>query len=189
GNGERWRHHESAWSRKSDRVPGDGRGAAPAIREESAGGRAGDGRARARAERVRACVARRARRARDRAVRAGHRPASPADRLQRRCGVRVTSSLALGLLFAAVWAGSAAAERPLTLGDAIRMALRKNEDLVIARESVTAASAGLRGARGAYDPVLELSSGWSRSTEPINSAFSGAPAGRFTPEIEATDGG
>jgi len=103
--------------------------------------------------------------------------------------VRLTRSLALGLLLAGLWAGRAAAEQPLTLHDAIRMALRRNENLVIARESVTAASAGLSGARGAYDPLLELSGGWSRSTEPINSAFSGAPAGRLAPEIEATEAG
>src|SRR5256885_9045007 len=111
--------------------------------------------------------------------------------MQWRCTVRLTRSLALalGLLLAGLSAGRAAAERPLTLHDAIRMALRRNENLVIARESVTAASAGLSGARGAYDPLLELSGGWSRSTEPINSAFSGAPAGRLAPEIEATDAG
>jgi len=69
--------------------------------------------------------------------------------------------------------------RPLELEQAIRMALQKNESLVIEQESLASATAGVSGARGAYDPVLELNGGWSRSTEPANSAFSRAPPGRF----------
>src|SRR5437867_7159089 len=81
------------------------------------------------------------------------------------------------------------AERPLRLDEAIRMALQRNEGLIIERESVVSAEASLGGARGAYDPQLELSGGWSRSTEPVNSAFSGAPAGRFAPELKSTEAG
>src|SRR5438477_3866794 len=83
----------------------------------------------------------------------------------------------------------ALAERSLTLDAAIRMALEGNQDLRIEREGVRSANAGLRGARGAYDPVLELSGGWSRTTAPVNSAFSGAPPGRLAPELESLDGG
>jgi outer membrane protein TolC len=96
---------------------------------------------------------------------------------------------ALALMLASLLPGEARAERTLTRDEAVRMALRRNEDVAIERESVAAAVAGIRGARGAYDPVLELSGGWSRSTEPVNSAFSGAPSGRFAPELESADAG
>jgi outer membrane protein TolC len=98
-------------------------------------------------------------------------------------------ALAIALLLASGPPGAARADHALALGDAIRMALQKNEDLVISRESVTAAGANLRGARGVYDPVLELSGGWSQSTEPVNSLFSGAPAARFVPRFETGDAG
>src|SRR5437667_6961002 len=81
------------------------------------------------------------------------------------------------------------AERTLGLDEAIRMALQRNESLRIERESVASATAAVRGAKGAYDPVLEFNGGWSRSTEPANSAFSGAPAGRIAPESKSTDAG
>jgi outer membrane protein TolC len=91
-------------------------------------------------------------------------------------------------LLCAPWSAGAA-ERPLTLSDAVRLALQKNEGLVIERESLVSATANARGARGAYDPTLALNGGWSRATEPANSAFSGAPAGRFAPEVKSTDAG
>ena len=95
----------------------------------------------------------------------------------------------LALVLASLLPAAASADRALTRGEAVRMALRRNEGLVIVRESLAAASAGVRGARGAYDPVLELSTAWSRSTEPVNSAFSGAPPGRFAPELESAETG
>ncbi len=75
-------------------------------------------------------------------------------------------------------------ERPLTLDEAIALALEKNEGIVIARESRAAAEAEVSGARGAYDPVFQLEGGWQRSTEPVNSAFSGAPQGQTFPTTE-----
>ncbi len=98
-------------------------------------------------------------------------------------------AIALLLVLALPPGTARSADRPLTLDQAIRMALQKNEDLVIERESVAAAGAAVRGAHGAYDPLLELNGAWTRSTQPINSAFSGAPAGRFAPEIESTGAG
>jgi outer membrane protein TolC len=100
-----------------------------------------------------------------------------------------TLGLVLLLALALRPAASRADERPLTLGDAIRMALQKNEGLIIEREALASATANVSGARGAYDPVLELNGGWSRSTQPANSAFSGAPAGRFAPRNESTEAG
>jgi outer membrane protein TolC len=86
--------------------------------------------------------------------------------------------------------GSArAAERPLTLEEAITRALESNEGILIERQSLTAAAAAVTGARGAYDPVLELESGWRRATDPVNSAFSGAPAGRDAPTAEIAEAG
>ncbi|HEY6195853.1 MAG TPA: TolC family protein [Candidatus Eisenbacteria bacterium] len=104
--------------------------------------------------------------------------------------VTVIRALAIALLLSgpAVRVASGA-ERALTLDEAIRMALRRNEALVIERESLVSATAGVKGARGVYDPVLELSGGWSRSTEPVNSAFSGAPAGRPAARLEGTEAG
>ena len=103
-------------------------------------------------------------------------------------GVRTA---AIGLLLSLVLPPGTArsADRPLALDEAVQMALRKNPSLVIERESVAAANAAASGARGAYDPLLGLSGAWSRSTEPVNSAFSGAPAGRFAPETETTGAG
>jgi len=100
-----------------------------------------------------------------------------------------TRAAALLVALALAPGAALAAERPLPLGEAIRMALEKNEGLLIERESLASATADVSGARGAYDPRLELNGGWSRSTEPVNSAFSGAPSGRFAPEIESTGAG
>jgi outer membrane protein TolC len=83
-------------------------------------------------------------------------------------------------------ATAAGAEHPLTLNEAIAMALEKNEGLLIERESLTAAGAEVDGARGAYDPILGVDGGWWRSREPVNSAFSGAPPGEIAPEFEST---
>jgi outer membrane protein TolC len=86
-------------------------------------------------------------------------------------------------------AAAAAAERPLTLDEAIAMALANNETIVIERQSLAAADAAATGARGAYDPLLEVSAGWRRSTEPTNSPFSGAPEGQASPTVESAAAG
>src|SRR5207249_3834270 len=66
-----------------------------------------------------------------------------------------------------------AADHPLTLDDAIQLALRKNEDLVIERESLAAARAAVTRANGAYDPLLQIDGAWSKTSEPFNSAVRG----------------
>jgi len=96
---------------------------------------------------------------------------------------------AMTLVLALAGAGRASADHPVTLNEAVRMALQRNEDVIIERESVTAANANLRGAQGAYDPVLQLDGGWSRSQEPVNSVFSGAPLGHLGPEFKVTEAG
>jgi outer membrane protein TolC len=49
--------------------------------------------------------------------------------------------------------------------------------------------AAASGARGVYDPLFALNGGWRESKVPVNSAFSGAPAGEGAPTTEVVDGG
>jgi len=93
----------------------------------------------------------------------------------------VNLSLALVLAFTAGARGASAEERSLTLHDALALALERSEALVIERESLRAANAGVSGAQGAYDPVLSVNGSWYKGREPVNSAFSGAPVGQFAP--------
>ncbi len=94
---------------------------------------------------------------------------------------------------AALVAFSAAAElrgadRTIRLEEALRLALEHDEAIVIQRESLAAADAALSGAAGAYDPRLEVAAGWRESNPPVNSSFSGAPAGRLAPTGESSEG-
>jgi outer membrane protein TolC len=102
---------------------------------------------------------------------------------------RVAVVALLATLAPAVNGPARAAERPLTLEEAIARALEKNESILIERQSLAAADAAVSGAYGAYDPVLELQSGWRRTVDPVNSAFSGAPAGRDAPTAEVAEAG
>jgi outer membrane protein TolC len=83
---------------------------------------------------------------------------------------------------------AAAAERPLALDEAIGLALEKNEDIFIARESAATAQAATSGARGVYNPLFEVSGFWRHTKVPVNSAFSGAPLGEGAPTTETVDG-
>jgi outer membrane protein TolC len=65
-------------------------------------------------------------------------------------------------------------QRPLSLRDAIAMALENNKDLEVARDNVKVAEFDLRGARGAYDPRLSSLSYYERSKTPSSSFLSGA---------------
>ena len=76
-------------------------------------------------------------------------------------------------------AASVAAERPLGLEEAIRLALEKNERIVSERAALGAAQAGLTSAKGAYDPFLEGGVLWQELTEPVNSSFTGTVSGGF----------
>ncbi len=84
----------------------------------------------------------------------------------------------------------ASIEHPLTLEDAIGLALRKNEGLLIERESLAASKAAVTRAKGAYDPLLQLDGGWSKTTEPVNSSFLGGTApNQIGPEQKSAEGG
>jgi len=81
------------------------------------------------------------------------------------------------------------ADRSMTLNEAINLALKKNEGLLIERESLAAAKEGVSSAKGAYDPLAELDGGWSRSNQPVNSVFSGATPSQIAPETKSAEGG
>src|SRR5213593_3265156 len=74
---------------------------------------------------------------------------------------------------------------PLTLEEATRRALERNTSLAVERENVEQAGFAILGARGAYDVLWNADLGWRQHTDPVNSAFSGAPAGGLAPEIES----
>ncbi|HEV7857748.1 MAG TPA: TolC family protein [Pyrinomonadaceae bacterium] len=65
-------------------------------------------------------------------------------------------------------------QRPLSLREAIAMALENNKDLEVSRDNVKTAEFDLRGARGAYDPRLSSLSYYERSKTPASSFLSGA---------------
>ncbi len=102
--------------------------------------------------------------------------------------MRFAISLSLALALSAAPAAPSA-DREMTLEEAIALALENYEGILIERESLVAAEAGMSGAKGAYDPLLDLRGGWLQSRQPVNSAFSGATGGESAPEIEAADAG
>jgi HAE1 family hydrophobic/amphiphilic exporter-1 len=82
-----------------------------------------------------------------------------------------------------------AAARELTLEEAIALALENYEGIHIERESLVTAEAAVGGAKGAYDPLLDVRGGWVSSRPPVNSTFLGAPEGKNSPELDAVDAG
>jgi outer membrane protein len=95
----------------------------------------------------------------------------------------------LGVVMVAIAAGTVrGADHPLTLTEAIQRAIENNNEILIGKESLAAATAAVSGAKGAYDPRLEVAGGWQRSSAPVNSSFSGAPEGEFAPTNKAADG-
>jgi len=103
--------------------------------------------------------------------------------------VTLTGVFALALLLAPGSSASAAGEHGLTLNDAIRMALQRNEGLVIERESMAAARAAVTGAKGAYDPMLGLDGAWAKTSEPVNSSLSGTSPSQLGPESKSAEAG
>ena len=68
-------------------------------------------------------------------------------------------------------------QRPLSLRDALSMALENNKDIEVARENVRIAEFDLLGARGAYDPRLSTQAFYERIESPISSFLSGGQNG------------
>src|SRR5437870_7538413 len=65
-------------------------------------------------------------------------------------------------------------QKPLTLREAITMALRNNKDIEVARDNVKIAEADLLTAHGAYDPKFSAQSYFERIVTPATSFLSGA---------------
>src|SRR5689334_19026309 len=68
-------------------------------------------------------------------------------------------------------------QHPLSLREAISMALENNKDIEVARENVRIAEFDLRGAQGAYDPRLTTVAFYERLENPISSFLAGGQNG------------
>lgn len=69
---------------------------------------------------------------------------------------------------------------PLSLQDAITLALQNNNDIDSSRIDVQIAEFNLRAARGVYDPVIAAESYYERRTTPVASTIGGASNGSLT---------
>ncbi len=65
-------------------------------------------------------------------------------------------------------------QRPLTLREALALALENNKDIEVARHNVKIAEFDFTAARGVYDPRLTSSAYYERIENPISSFLSGA---------------
>ena len=68
-------------------------------------------------------------------------------------------------------------QRPLSLREALSMALANNNDIEVARENVRIAEFDLEGAQGLYDPRINVTSFYERIENPISSFLSGGQNG------------
>jgi outer membrane protein len=71
-------------------------------------------------------------------------------------------------------------QRPLTLREAIELALANNKDIEVSRQNVRIAEFDLRAARGVYDPRFVTNSYYERSETPAASFLSGSSSGAVT---------
>jgi outer membrane protein len=71
-------------------------------------------------------------------------------------------------------------QRPLSLREALSMALENNKDIEVARENVRIAEFDLLGARGVYDPRFTTQAFYERIESPISSFLSGGQNGSTT---------
>ncbi|HEY6122357.1 MAG TPA: TolC family protein, partial [Pyrinomonadaceae bacterium] len=71
-------------------------------------------------------------------------------------------------------------QQPLSLREALAMALENNKDIEVARDTVKIAEFDLKGARGAYDPRLSSTSFYERIKTPISSFLTGGSDGSVT---------
>lgn len=69
---------------------------------------------------------------------------------------------------------------PLSLQDAVTLALQNNNDIDSSRIDVQIAEFNLRGARGVYDPVIGTESYYERRTTPVASTIGGGANGSVT---------
>ena len=71
-------------------------------------------------------------------------------------------------------------QKPLSLREALAMALENNKDIEVARHNVKIAEFDLTAARGFYDPRLTSSTYYERVVSPISSFLSGGANGATT---------
>jgi HAE1 family hydrophobic/amphiphilic exporter-1 len=71
-------------------------------------------------------------------------------------------------------------QKPLSIREAIELALANNKDIEVARQNVRAAEFDLMGSHGAYDPRLSFSSYYERIETPSGSSLSGGTNGAVT---------
>jgi outer membrane protein TolC len=71
----------------------------------------------------------------------------------------------------------------ISLAEATRSALEKNNGLAVERENLFQADESITGAKGAYDLFLAADGNYREHTDPINSVFSGAPEGELAPTM------
>jgi outer membrane protein len=72
------------------------------------------------------------------------------------------------------------AQLPLTLSEAIELALKNNNDIDASRNDVRIAEFNLKGARGVYDPLIDSESYYESLTTPTASLIGGAVNGSVT---------
>jgi outer membrane protein TolC len=75
---------------------------------------------------------------------------------------------------------NATAQKPLTLFDAIALALENNKDINAARIDANIARFGLQGALGAFDPRLSTENSYQRQISPVASLIGGGVDGKLT---------
>jgi len=68
-------------------------------------------------------------------------------------------------------------QRPLSLREALAMALENNKDIEVARENVRIAEFDFHGAQGAYDPRFSTQAFYERVESPISSFLAGGQNG------------
>ncbi|HEU0252955.1 MAG TPA: TolC family protein [Pyrinomonadaceae bacterium] len=68
-------------------------------------------------------------------------------------------------------------QHPLSLREALALALENNKDIEVARENVRIAEFDLRGAQGIYDPRISTTAFYERVENPISSFLSGGQNG------------
>lgn len=71
-------------------------------------------------------------------------------------------------------------QAPLSLEEAIRLALANNNDIDTSRIDTQIAAFDLKAARGIYDPRLTTDLSYERTTTPVASLFGGGPDGRLS---------
>jgi outer membrane protein len=71
-------------------------------------------------------------------------------------------------------------QRPLTLREALELALNNNKDIEVARKNTQISEFDLRAAQGVYEPRFSLQSFYERSETPSASTIIGGPDGVLT---------